>query len=320
VTDDRGRLLEWPLSGFEDRAMGSRLRLMVAGPGPARDAWREVREEFEVAEEAMSRFRDTSELTELNRTARSGRMVVVSRRLRTALAAAERARRLTGGRFDPRVLRDLDRLGYAGSPLGLDDEARDTIRENRQVAAIRRSGRQEVGIDDPIDLGGIGKGLALRWAAARLDRLGMTDYLIEAGGDLVARGRPPDADAWIVGIERPDGEPDPLAAVVVQHCGGAVATSSIRVHQWATDGREVHHLLDPALGEPADSGLLSVTVAAGDPAWAEVWSKALFLAGSRSIADEARQRGMAAWWVDASGVLAMTPAARLRTAWVAAEG
>ena len=57
-----------------------------------------------------------------------------------------------------------------------------------------------------------------------------------------------------------------------------------------------------------------------DPAWAEVWSKVLFLAGSGAIAGEARARGIAAWWIDASGGLAMTPAARSKTVWVDGEG
>jgi thiamine biosynthesis lipoprotein len=58
-------------------------------------------------------------------------------------------------------------------------------------------------------------------------------------------------------------------------------------------------------------------VAAADPGWAEVWSKALFLAGPAAIGDEARAGGLAAWWVEADGTLRMTPAARQRTIWSA---
>jgi thiamine biosynthesis lipoprotein len=82
----------------------------------------------------------------------------------------------------------------------------------------------------------------------------------------------------------------------------------------------VHHLIDPGTGQPGGGGLLSVTVAGGDPAWAEVWSKALFLAGPAGIAGLARGRGLAAWWIDLEGGLAMTPAARQRTAWTADQG
>ena len=108
-------------------------------------------------------------------------------------------------------------------------------------------------------------------------------------------------------------------AVVALHDGGAVATSSVRRLRWERDGRVVHHLIDPRTGEPGGDGLLAVTVAGPDPAWAEVWSKALFLEGRRGIGALARARGLAAWWVAPDGTLEMTPAGRVRTAWVAAE-
>jgi thiamine biosynthesis lipoprotein len=56
-----------------------------------------------------------------------------------------------------------------------------------------------------------------------------------------------------------------------------------------------------------------------DPAWAEVWSKALFLAGRSRIGPEARSRGQAAWWIEEDGSIRMTPAARRMTTWVRDE-
>ena len=308
-------------AGFETRAMGSPLRLTFGGqpgrPGAADGWWNAVVDEFELAEEAMSRFRDSSELTALNRAAGTDVVAHPSVRLRHALTAADRAHRITAGRFDPRVLVDLDRLGYPGATLDRSGstEPRDGAR-SREDRVVERVGRDGLTIARPIDLGGIGKGLALRWAAAILARRGARDFLLEAGGDLVARGRDPDGVRWQIGVEDPAGDDD-LAVIAVSDL--AVATSSIRVHRWSVDGRVVHHLLDPRTGEPADGGLVAVTVVGPDPAWAEVWSKVLFLAGRHAIADEARSRGLAAWWVTDDGMLEMTPAARTRTIWVAAE-
>jgi thiamine biosynthesis lipoprotein len=314
---------------FDGRAMGSPLRLTLGGPAgsiaPSRAAaaWSTVVDEFERAEGAMSRFRDDSELTRLNRSAGTGMAVAISMRLRRALVAADRARRITGGRFDPRVLADLDRLGYRGASLGgavlsADDlRAGTPARSGPHGRVVELVGRQRVAIGRPVDLGGIGKGLTLRWAAARLADLGVADLLLDAGGDLVARGRAPGGGPWQVAIEDPAGEAAPVAVIGVG--GLAVATSSTRLHRWLFDGRSVHHLLDPRTGEPAQGGLASVSVAGPDPAWAEVWSKVLFLGGLSAIAAEARSRGLAAWWVAIDGTLAMTPAARAMTIWVAAE-
>ena len=323
-------MAEATLIRFEGRAMGSALRLCLCrnaglANGDAVAAWAEVVDEFEWSEDAMSRFRESSELTGLNRAAGTGREIVVGRRLERAIVAADRARRVTGDRFDPRVLVDLDRLGYRGAPLPATGVSAagsgGGLRVSTPASATRIACRIAPGrlrLDRPIDLGGIGKGLALRWACARLDRRGVRSYLLEAGGDLVARGHGPDRDGWQVGIEDParDGAP-PLAVVSVEDL--AVATSSVGVHAWVVNGRPVHHLLDPATGEPGGDGLLAVTVAAADPAWAEVWSKTLFLAGRAGIAGLARTRGLAAWWVAPDRSLEMTPAARLRSVWVAAE-
>ena len=262
----------------------------------------------------MSRFRETSELTAVNRRAGAVAIDRPSSRLRRAIMTSDRAWRVTGGRFDPRILVDLDRLGYRGAAL--DERAAEIRAVNGADRVVQRVGRRGIRVAHPIDLGGIGKGLALRWAAARLEQAGGRDFLVEAGGDLVAKGIDPDGKHWQVGIEDPAGG-QALAVVAVSDL--AVATSSIRVNRWVIDGRVVHHLLDPRTGEPANDGLLAVTVAAADPAWAEVWSKALYLAGRSAIADEARSRGMAAWWVTDEGTLEMTPAARALTIWAASE-
>jgi thiamine biosynthesis lipoprotein len=172
----------------------------------------------------------------------------------------------------------------------------------------------------PIDSGGLGKGLALRWAlrAARGVLPGGVAMLLEAGGDLVVSGPGPDQGAWSIAIEDPRGDDHPLATIRVRDC--AVATSSTAVRRWLDDaGRAVHHLIDPRTGEPADTALLAVTVAHGDPAWAETWTKALFLAVAAQVGAEARARGLAAWWVEADGSLHLTPAAREVTTWVASE-
>ncbi len=338
---------------FERRAMGSPLRLTVVDPAGAPDptrsggtsarasavaaaelAWELVSDEFEAAEQAMSRFRDTSDLTMVDRAAGSGRPIAVDRRLVRALVASDRAGRLTDGRFDARIVTDLERLGYRGADLapsgdraapdpatgGRPGPARPIGRDRRWMCADPRRGT--VALDVPVDTGGIGKGLGLRWAWRAMERGGLlaggAGALLEAGGDLVAGGPSPDFGPWRVGVEDPLGRQEHLAVIEVER--GAVTTSSVAIHRWATtEGRTVHHLIDPRTGEPGGDGLLAVTVAGPDPAWSEVWSKSLFLAGARGIADLARGRGLAAWWVREDGDLEMTPAARARTAWVSGE-
>ena len=295
------------------------MRLTISGDGArfehrASHAWAEVLDEFAAVDAAMSRFRRDSEVTRLNETAGVERTVLVSTRLRKALAISERARRMTGGRFDARVLRALEAIGYCGAPLlhaggGPTDPGPCSVRGPSVTV-----GRSGVVLSEPVDLGGIGKGLALRWAASRMRRrFPEATFLLEAGGDIVAHGEAPEGGAWRVGIEDPWGTGEQLAVLTLA-ATRAVATSSVRRNRWERDGHEVHHLIDPRSGAPAEASLRAVTVAAHDPAWAEVWSKALFVTGAEAIGEVARERGLAAWWTDGT-TLAMTPAARPMTVW-----
>jgi thiamine biosynthesis lipoprotein len=306
------------LISFAGRAMASPLRLTVSVGDPgsadvAAAAWATVRDEFEASEGAMSRFRQTSEITQLNRLSGAATGAPVSRRLRRALVACDRARRLTNGRFDPRVLIDLERLGDHGASIGRTNGAHPWEAPAERVVEWPSCGR--VRLAEPVDLGGIGKGLALRWAADAVRRLGLRSFLLDAGGDLVTSGEPPEGGPWRVGLEDPSGGEDQLA--VMASWDGAVATSSVRRRHWVADDHAVHHLIDPHTGEPGGDGLLAVTVAGPDPAWAEVWSKTLFLEGRSGIAAHARRRGLAAWWIAEDGAMEMTPAGRARTLWVA---
>ena len=324
--------------------MGSPLRLTVVGLDEARASagWATVSGATEDLEQVLSRFRPSADLVALNGRAGDPWCATVHARLYDALAAAERAWRRTDGAFDPRVLRDLERLGYRGAetpgpeeaprpagshvtsaarPAGTREAREATFADGRWLHRDLQS--RSVAIAVPLDLGGIGKGLALRWAFAilvaglpELDT-GTAGALLEAGGDLVAGGMAPQPGPWLIGIESPLTN-DEVAVVAVTE--GAVCTSSIGVHAWTTaDGQAVHHLLDPRTGEPGGAGLVSVTAAGPDPAWAEVWSKTLFLEGADGIGPRARALGLAAWWIRDDGALEMTPAARVRTTWLADE-
>ena len=139
---------------------------------------------------------------------------------------------------------NLDRVAGAGSiapgagrPGGYGRRGRPGDGAGRNSATAARASTSA----GAVDMGGIGKGLALRWACARALRSlpAGAGVQIEAGGDVVAGGSPPD-DGWRIGVEDPAAADTDTAAplVVVELRSGAVATSSVRVRHWvAPDGR-----------------------------------------------------------------------------------
>ena len=304
------------LSKWESVAMAS--RITVQAPTSSDGFLREVDAAFAVfarVEHDCTRFGTTSALVRANR--RPGQWHRVPPILFAALQEALAAHRMTGGLFDPRVHDALVELGYDRTFSEVKAVATRATTRRRPVGPWRPrlvGGARLVHLGGtPADLGGIGKGLAVR-EAARVLRRGGADFLIEAGGDVYAAGHPARGSAWSVGVESPSGGVDPVAVLEVRNL--AVATSSTRIRQWRAGDSRVHHLIDPRTGQPGGADLSSVTVVHPDPAHAEVWSKVLFLHGSGAIAEAASSKGLPALWINGRGEVAMSDLMRRFVAWV----
>lgn len=268
---------------------------------------------FRQVEQACTRFDPRSPLMIAN--ARPDRWHRVPDLCVAAISEAHAAHLATGGLFDPRTHDRLVALGYDTAlpigDVGGEVEGAGAIASGPWTPGIRPR-RSQINLGGSrVDLGGIGKGLALRWAAERLQRAG-SRFLIEAGGDCYAAGSPGEG-GWRIGVE--DAATGAPHVAVLEVHDLAVATSSTRIRRWYKGGRPVHHLIDPRNGEPAKGGLASVTVVHRDPAWAEVWSKALFLSGLDGIERRATRGDLAALWIDYRGTVASSTAMHPHLLW-----
>jgi thiamine biosynthesis lipoprotein len=126
------------------------------------------------------------------------------------------------------------------------------------------------------DLGGMGKGWTVDRAADLLN--GDGPFLVNAGGDLYAHGRPGDERGWTVILEHPLTPDHWMARLYVDHAG--VATSTIMKRRWRCNGQTRHHLIDPRTGEPAVTDALSVTVIAQRTVTAEILAKVALILGA----------------------------------------
>lgn len=260
-------------------AMGTDVEVIVVdGPdGAAADAQRQI----DALEARWSRFLPDSELSRLN--AAAGAPAVVSRLTFDLVQRAVGAWRLTNGRFDPTVLPSLEAAGYDRTFEDVARDAPDRVDATRpapgcggiELDPVVRAVRLPPGVR--LDLGGIGKGYAADLVARELRGAGAAGVCVNLGGDLLVAGEPPDgAPAWVVAVDDPSGADRFGALALLQ---GGVATSTRLRRAWRRAGRDLHHLLDPASGEPAAGGLASVTVLAAEAWWAEVLAKAAFVAG-----------------------------------------
>ncbi|MCU1676214.1 MAG: hypothetical protein JWM93_972 [Frankiales bacterium] len=296
------------------------IRVVEAGAtdGELRTAMDAALDVFVRVDTTCTRFDGASSLMRAN--AAPARWHRVAPECFDALLAAYDAYERTAGRFDPRVLTDLVALGYArsfrgGTPEIVDGPPpvpRPPLPEWRPRFR-RRSHRVRLG-ELPVDLGGIGKGLAVRWAAEALASL-PGGFVVEAGGDSWCAGEAPEGGPWRVAVEDPFGGDGPIAVLAVND--RAVATSSVRLRAWRLGDIDVHHLVDPTTGRPGGEGLRAVTVVAADAADAEVHSKTLFLEGSKGIGAAALRGDVAALWVDTAGVVQVSAAMSPYLLWTA---
>src|SRR5581483_919691 len=271
------------MQSMEFRAMSTSVLLAAEGHDWAIAGLNAARRFIEDCEQRFSRFLPESELSQLNRF--SGTWVTVSDDLMDLLNQSLDFYEETGGLFDPSILTDLKRAGY--------DKSMDEICAHgvSSLSASKRTSRpafNEIGLDPvgqrvrlphgmEIDLGGIAKGWIVEKAAALLNTYSAI-CAVSAGGDIFFVGDPSDGSRWRVEVEDPR-RPDETVAVL--HVGqGAVVTSSITKRVWNQNGQPRHHLIDPRIGEPAESNWLSVTVIAPQMTLAEVYAKVLLIGGA----------------------------------------
>jgi len=127
-----------------------------------------------------------------------------------------------------------------------------------------------------IDLGGIAKGWIAEQAATLLSA-SVPACAVNAGGDMYLVGLPVGQEHWSVDLEDPLDPESVLTTLTVSP--GAVATSAVTKRTWKQGKIQRHHLIDPRTGEPAVTEWMSVTVIAPHADEAEVYAKALLIAG-----------------------------------------
>jgi FAD:protein FMN transferase len=240
----------------------------------------EIQQLFAEWEQILSRFRPDSELSRLNRHA--GQPIVVSQLLFNVLRQALQAAQETDGIYDPTLLHQLEHIGYDRSFEQL--EQQHLHLPTTQSAATIGGGWRSIHLDARhqrvtlpegvgIDFGGIAKGMAVDAAIVRLQRMGIENAIVNAGGDLAVLGLPPGEESWPIEIHGKD------ESWVIPFHHGAIATSGVGYRQWLQGEQKRHHIIDPRTGESAASSLWSVTVAASHCTMAEVATKAAFILG-----------------------------------------
>jgi FAD:protein FMN transferase len=280
---------------------GSTVTVIIGGGGPAGTpaaAAAIVKRRMLDWHAQFSRFEPGSELSLLNADQRE--TVPVSPVMGRLIEAIVAAARDSGGLVDGTLVGEIEAAGYgkhfSGASVGLARAlelapprapGRPSPRGAwRHVVVDRDAGSVTRPVGVRFDSGGIAKGMFGDILFGPLDR--HQSFVLDCAGDLRLGGT--------AALERPVQVASPFDSSIIHTFSlsdGAVATSGIGGRSWLdADGRPAHHLLDPATGRPAYTGIVQVTAIAPTGVEAEMLTKAALLSGPSEARKWLRHGGL----------------------------
>ncbi|MCO6430090.1 MAG: FAD:protein FMN transferase [Deltaproteobacteria bacterium] len=246
---------------FPFKALGSSCEVQLYHTGKLPDLARTIAAEVERkvsdVERRYSRYRDESIVSRINARA-GGEAIEVDPETADLLDYAGSAFEQSGGVFDitSGVLRRVWNFKHPRVPQ--QDEIRemlklvgwDKVEWHRPLIRLKLPGME-------LDFGGFGKEYCVDAAVSVLMKHGVSNALVNLGGDVRVLGGHPDGRPWSIGIAHPRRAGETAASLELK--SGALATSGDYERYFEVDGHRYCHILNPKTGWPAD-GFQSVTV------------------------------------------------------------
>ncbi|NVO56258.1 FAD:protein FMN transferase [Rhodobacteraceae bacterium B1Z28] len=251
----------------------------------------------------MSNWDSNSEVSTFSASISTDPMPV-SEEFAQVLAAANEVHEKTGGAFDVTLGPLIELWGFGPrtpeDPVPSDTDiqaALNGVGQNRLLTLDREAGTlaksdARVGIN----LSAIAKGYGIDAVATTLRDAGIEDYLVEIGGDLVAKGQNDQDEAWRIGIEKPEAGAQSVQLIVSLDDLG-MASSGDYKNFFEQDGVRYSHIIDPTTGRPITHHTTSVTVLADNAMMADAWATAMLALGQEKGLELAEKHKLAVYFI-----------------------
>ncbi|GHD45039.1 thiamine biosynthesis lipoprotein [Marinobacter persicus] len=224
-----------------------------------------IQEELQSVDQAMSTWKDDSELSRFNQKSDQSQWTEVSGPLFEVLSEARRIAEMTDGALDITIGPVVNLWGF-----GPDARPETVPGEDALTRALAETGWQHLELDAGrqairseiplyLDLSAIAKGYGVDVVARYLDKQGVAAYLVEVGGEVRVNGRKPDGSAWKLAVEQPVENGREVNRIVALE-SQAMATSGDYRNYYESEGQRYSHTIDPKTGRPIQHRLASVTV------------------------------------------------------------
>ncbi len=269
---------------FTGQTMGTTYVVKVVAEEVDRDRLQtEIDARLVAVNDAMSTYIPTSEISRFNQ-APVGEWFPASAGLIEVVRLAQDIHSLSAGRYDVTIGPLVNLWGFGPTPTDdMEAPSAGAIAETMSKVGMNHLRIRDDALmkDVPIylDLSSVAKGYGVDQVATVLDAHGLSNYLVEIGGELLARGMNERDTYWRVAVERPELGPR-SAVTAIELVDEAIATSGDYRNYIEIDGTRYSHLIDPATGEPIHHNLASVSVIAPTTALADAFATAIFVMGA----------------------------------------
>lgn len=198
---------------------------------------------------------------------------------------AQHVAETTSGAFDITVAPAVNAWGFGfKNAETIDNDLIDSLKQIVGYQMVKEENGAIVKEDNRImlDCSAIAKGFGCDVVATLFDSIGIADYMVEIGGEIVVKGLNSKGSDWRIGISKPTD--DSLATetelqTVLELSDRAMATSGNYRNFYYKDGKKYAHTIDPATCRPVNHNLLSVTVLAENCAVADAYATAMMVLG-----------------------------------------
>lgn len=249
----------------------------------AQEAVDKAAERVEALDALLSTGNENSEIYQLNQNGEA----TLSEEGGYLVERALELYKKTEGAFDIAIYPVMQAWGFPTQDYHVPDD--NTLKEKLALADASKvnydKDTRKIFFDQDgmeIDLGGIAKGYTSSQIMQIYQDCGVTSGLVNLGGNVQALGCKTDGSKWRVAIQSPDDTEEYLGILEIED--QAVITSGGYERYFEKDGVTYHHIIDPAIGYPADSGLISVTIVSDDGTLADGLSTSLFIMGEEKAA------------------------------------
>ena len=230
---------------------------------------------------SLSPFNDSSVITHVNRN----EDVVLDRLFLDVFRLAQKINEDTEGAFDITVAPLVNAWGFGfKNGVNPDEKAIDSLRQVVGFQKVRLEDGKIIKADPRVmlDCSAIAKGYGVDVVANFLRKIGIKNFMVEIGGEVVTSGVNPDRHPWRIGVTKPTD--DSLSVnnelqTVINVTDKAMATSGNYRNFYYKGGRKYAHTIDPKTGYPVQHSILSATVITDDCATADAYATSFMVLG-----------------------------------------